>query len=256
MLRRLLHFTEALPLPYSVTHSVYDMVLGWENFKTQMTLIDTVFLKHDLKRLSPLTAFFAPNDAWNFKIELDDISKSVLENMIFADLLWCETLRELKDKRPESHNGQTWKVTVNETTNMPCFDMEETEGGPVRRSCVTKCDVLTRNGIVHQVDRAFVYGVVETIGPQPPSIPTASNPNAPTFWEAPTPSNITWELPRPTFYGPINPAYAAVGEEGHGVRSAAAATTTTTRAARSSWFFWWSVMSAAALAVLAQSPYL
>lgn len=219
----LMHITEALPLPKSVTHSVYDMAvmeLG-ENYTTQVTLIDTVFLKHDLKRLSPITAIFAPNEAWADKvIEVDDISKSVLENMIFADLQWCATLRKMVGKRVESHNGQTWEISVNKTTNMPCFNMEAVFGGPVRQSCITKCDILVRNGLVHLIDEALFFEVPETVGPQPPSIPTMRNPNAPSFWKTPTSPTISWELPRPTFYGPINPAYAAVGQEGHGVQSA------------------------------------
>ncbi|KAL7577256.1 hypothetical protein ACA910_003577 [Epithemia clementina (nom. ined.)] len=219
-----MHFIENLPVPKSVTHTVYDIAAEWENFTTQVTLIDTVFLKQDMRRLSPITGLFAPNSDWENKvIELEDISKSVLENMIFADLQWCSTLRSKVGERLESHNGQTWQISLNTTTNMPCFDMEAVFGGPVRQSCVTKCDILVRNGIVHQIDHVLFFEVPETVGPQPPSIPTMRNPNAPVFWKSPTSPTISWELPRPTFYGPINPAYAAKGEEGYGDRSGATA---------------------------------
>ena len=222
---------ENLPVPKSVTHSAYDLASEWEDYTTQVTLIDTVFLKHDMKRLLPITCLFAPNDDWaNKVVEVDDISKSVLENMIFAELQWCDTLREMAGERLESHNGQTWKITVNETTNMPCFDTEQVFGGPIRRSCITKCDMLVRNGIVHQIDKVLFFEVPETVGPQPPSIPTARNPSTPTWWQSPSSPTISWELPRPTFYGPINPAYAAKGEEGHGVQSGATTTTTRTTA--------------------------
>ena len=210
-----------------MTHSVYDIANEWFNYTTQIELIDTVFLKHDLKRLIPITGCFAHNDDWaNKVIELEDISKSVLENMIFAELQWCDTLR-VKARRGEyveSHNGQTWKVTLNETTNMPCFDTAQVFGGPIQRSCVTKCDILARNGIVHQIDRVMFFGIPETVGPQPPSIPTMRNPSAPNFWSPPTTPTISWNLSRPTFYGAINPAYAAKGEEGHGVKSGATLT--------------------------------
>eukprot|EP00522_Entomoneis_paludosa_P014952 CAMPEP_0172453626 /NCGR_PEP_ID=MMETSP1065-20121228/10853_1 /TAXON_ID=265537 /ORGANISM="Amphiprora paludosa, Strain CCMP125" /LENGTH=731 /DNA_ID=CAMNT_0013205811 /DNA_START=128 /DNA_END=2323 /DNA_ORIENTATION=- len=221
----LLHFTAALPQPKSVTHSVYDLINEWENFTTQITYIDTVFLKQDLQRLIPITGLASHNDDWNGKyIALDDISTSVLENHLFAELWWCDTLRGMVGEELESHNGQLWTISLNETTNMPCFDYVVVFGGEVRRSCITKCDILARNGIVHQVDKVLFFEVPRTRGPSIAKIPTYRHPSSPTFHQPPTQPRNGWYLPRPTFYGQMNPAYSAKGEEGYGGDSAATTT--------------------------------
>jgi len=225
-----LHLIAALPVPKSVTHYVYDLGASWEDYTTQITLIDTVFLKQDLRRLAPITGLFAHNDDWaNKVIELEDISKAVLENHIFAELWWCSTLRDMVGQDLESHNGQTWTVSVNETTNMPCFDTVAVFGGPIRRSCITECDILARNGVVHKVDKVLFFEVPRTAGPQVAKIPTYRHPSAPTFYKPPAVPLNGWYLPRPTFYGKSNPAYFAAGDEGYEDLSAS------TRAAAYGW---------------------
>jgi hypothetical protein len=170
-----------------MTESVYDIATLINNFTTQVALIDGVFLREDMRRLSPMTALFATNDGWaNKVISLDDISKSVLENMIFEDLLWCEVLRNKAASRTniESLNGQSWVVTVNDQ-GMPCFDTLQVFGGPTFKACVTRCDILAKNGIAHELDNIMLFKSTETIGPQAPVMPVARQPSAPT-WNVPT----------------------------------------------------------------------
>lgn len=190
---RWVHFISEVPRPFSITHDVYDIANELrEQYTIQVLLIDTVFLRADIKRLLPLTAFFAPNEEWKNKIiEVDQIGEGVLKNMLFENLWWCDRLRENVGERIESLNGQTWTISLNDA-DMPCF---ETAGnlGDVTRACITKCDILARNGIVHELDTVLLSEVGQTLGPTPPIPPAFNNANAPiwTVREAPTYSNPT-----------------------------------------------------------------
>jgi hypothetical protein len=67
-------------------------------------------------------------------------------------------------ERVDSHNGQTWLISVNEA-GFPCFDTIEVFGGAAKKACVTQCDILARTGIVHELDTVMVYDVPETRPP-------------------------------------------------------------------------------------------
>jgi Fasciclin domain len=213
-------------LPQSVTHTVYDIANEIENFTTQVLYIDTVFLTQSMKQLLPLTALYAPNPDWENKIvKIEDMSKTVLENMMFESLMRCSKLRELQGERVESLNGQTWTISLNNETNMPCFETAQVMGGEVYKACITKCDVLARNGLVHELDSIILFENPETLGPMAPTPPfSAQQPNQPTFaaMPSPTPGDV---LGRPSFFGPTSPAYAPQAVAG--LTSAAAARTTT-----------------------------
>jgi uncharacterized surface protein with fasciclin (FAS1) repeats len=170
----LVHFTEAVPLPKSMIWTVYDYLKNDENFETQATMVDAVYLASDMKQLSPLTVLYAPDDSWkNLAIPMEEISKTVLENMVFKTLLWCDTLRSLKGQYAESHNQKYWIITVNDK-NMPCFEFSEEKSGSnsssssqaVYQSCITQCDILARNGIVHHIDTVLLYETVQTLSPK------------------------------------------------------------------------------------------
>ena len=188
------HFTTVMPTPISVTHSVYDIATLINNFTTQVALIDAVFLREDMRRLLPMTAMYANNAGWeNVAVQLEDIETKVLENMIFDDLMWCDDLREIaadpSRNRVESQNGRLWFVSVNED-NMPCFDTIAVFGQETQRSCITTCDILARNGLVHELDKIMLFEAPETVGPQAPLPPIARNPSAPIFqYNSPTASN-------------------------------------------------------------------
>jgi uncharacterized surface protein with fasciclin (FAS1) repeats len=162
----IVHFVDQVPLPISMTHSVYDFAKINPNFTTQTTWIDTVTLGPDMERLLPITTFYAPNPMWEkMVVEVTEISTTVLENMIFKSLLWCNKLRNMTGQYAESHNGKYWRITVNKD-NMPCFVFGDSKNGSQSmQSCVTKCDMLARNGLVHEVDTLLLYEAPETIPP-------------------------------------------------------------------------------------------
>jgi hypothetical protein len=165
------HFVNKVPLPYSMTETVYDVARRLGNYDDQLNLMDTVFLSEDIKRLSPLTVLYAPNSQWqNKKINLADISVSVLKNHIFNTIHWCHELVKLSGTKLESDNGQFWLVSVN-PAGFPCFDVI-TSTNQKSRSCITKCDILARNGVVHEVDEILLYEQLATRGPSPPVPPT------------------------------------------------------------------------------------
>jgi hypothetical protein len=209
LFHRYAHFVTVLPVPKSVTHSVYDIAAEMPEYSGQIRLIDTVFLRQDMRRLLPLTAMFAPDEDWENKlIELEDISKVILENHLIEDLAWCEDLVALEGEKIETLNGQLWSISVNED-GKPCFDTK-VPGGESYKSCVLVCDILARNGIVHLLDKVILFETVETLPPRAPSPPTAARPSAPTFFSQPSPSATGPGIQRPTFFGPTSPAYAPV----------------------------------------------
>lgn len=160
-----LHFTDQVPLPMSMRYTTYDWAKYNANFSTQVTLIDTVNLGPDMKRLLPITTLYAPDSTWaNLKIELTEISTSVLENMVFKSLLWCDTLRAMKGQYAESHNQKYWSITVNKA-NMPCFQFRDSKANTMQ-SCITECDILSRNGIVHEIDTVLLFETPETLPPE------------------------------------------------------------------------------------------
>ena len=156
--------------------------------------LTSLFLEEDVKRLLPLTVFYAPNEAWDGKlIDLLELSETVLENMIFKELLWCEKLVEMaKNQEPiESHNGQLWNVVVNEE-GFPCIKTAQKQGEmKAMDACITKCDILARNGLVHQIDSLIVYQSLETLAPFPPIAPVPPSAPTPLFQQPISRDNFT-----------------------------------------------------------------
>jgi hypothetical protein len=163
----LVHFTTEVPLPISVTHTVYDIAKVDPKFTTHIIYIDSVQLDTDMKRLLPLTSLYAPNDAWkNKKTDMLDIADKVLKNHMFEKLLWCDKLLSMAESKETitSLNERVWNVTKNDK-NMPCLETPEEGTGKILRACVTKCDILARNGIVHELDAALFFENPETRAP-------------------------------------------------------------------------------------------
>jgi hypothetical protein len=163
----LVHLTTEVPLPISVTHTVYDIAKVDPKFTTHILYIDSVQLDTDMKRLLPLTSLYAPNDAWkNKKTDMLDIADKVLKNHMFEKLLWCDKLLSMAETKEgiTSLNERFWNVTKNEK-NMPCLETTVEGTGNILRACVTKCDTLARNGIVHELDAALFFENPETRAP-------------------------------------------------------------------------------------------
>lgn len=191
-----LHFITELPLPRSVTHTVYDIAKEDPKFSTQTTYIDSVRLESDMKRLLPLTTFFAPNPEWEGKVtKIEEIAKTVLESHIFEKLLWCDTLRDMVGNGTSvtSYNNQTWTLSINQD-GFPCFDTYEEADGAMNKACISKCDIIARNGVVHELDSLLLFDPAET---RPPSqfaanVPRPpSAPSPPTVFQRPSDSSLT-----------------------------------------------------------------
>jgi hypothetical protein len=184
----LVHFTTKLMAPISVTHTVYDIANVDPQFRTHVLYIDAVYLETDMKRLLPLTAMYAPNDVWQGKkFDMDIIGEGILKSFIFEKLLWCDVLLKAEGTTLISLNKKMWNVTVNHETNMPCFQTLEQylpENMP-QRACVTKCDTLARNGIVHELDFLMLSEIPETRPPTVEMAPIPVAPRAPTVFAAP-----------------------------------------------------------------------
>lgn len=153
--------------------TVYDMAKVDPNFSTQIAYIDSVFLDGDMKRLLPLTALYAPNPEWEGKqVEMNNIAKGVLENMMFGTLLWCDKLRNMTGTSVTSVNEKNWTITINDK-KFPCFEtLGQSTGTPPMKACITKCDILALNGIVHELDTLLLS---ETATTGPPSAFSATN---------------------------------------------------------------------------------
>lgn len=99
-----------------------------------------------------------------------DYIDAELENMRMEGLLWrCRKLRELEGQRVESLNEQTWTISLYEDS-IPCFDTAQVMGGEFYKACITKCDILARSGIVHELDSILLFGNPETLGPMVPEL--------------------------------------------------------------------------------------
>jgi hypothetical protein len=79
----------------------------------------------------------------------------------------------------DSLSGETWKIFVNDE-GQPCFQTVVEFGLPAQLSCVTTCDILCQNGIIHQVSSILVHESLATRGPSPPLPPTFRSPVQPT----------------------------------------------------------------------------
>jgi uncharacterized surface protein with fasciclin (FAS1) repeats len=189
------HFITQVPLPRSVTKTVYDIANEDPRFTTHVSYIDNVKLAADMKRLLPLTTFFVPNEAFEGKItKIEDIGDVLLKNHIFETLLWCDDIITMAGSTVYSLNNQSWTVSLG-SSGLPCFDTYKGDDGTMMKSCITKCDVLARNGIVHELDELLLIDPAET---RPPSafgnefpsgnLPVA--PAAPTVFQRPSDSSI------------------------------------------------------------------
>jgi hypothetical protein len=128
-----------------------------------------------MKRLLPLTAMYTPDEIWTGKkFDKDVIGESLLKSFMFESLQWCDVLLKAEGQTLISLNNKKWNVTKN-TNNMPCFETLEQylpENMP-QRACITKCDILARNGIVHELDYLMLSEIAET---RPPSVLDVSAP--------------------------------------------------------------------------------
>lgn len=190
---RYVHFTNKVPTPISVTHTIYDIAKEQDKFSTQITYVDSVLLASDMQRLIPLTALYVPNPVWEgVPAPIGEIGEQILKSYMFDDLLWCDKLLESVGQTVRSTNGFLWDITVNDD-NMPCFGIaSQFDDQPPKpaRACVTSCDTLARNGIVHEIDYMMLVEEPERIvdsvfGNVAPTPTVGFQPTVPTVFQRP-----------------------------------------------------------------------
>lgn len=185
----LVHLTTEVPLPISVTHTIYDIAKENPDFSTHILYIDTVRLDTDMKRLSPMTVMYAPNADWeNVVTDMNKIADTVLKSHMFEELFWCDTLVEMSNAGTPivSLNQQNWTISVNKG-GYPCFESPMSPEG-TSLSCITECNILARNGIVHKIDHRLEFEATQTAPPQSGPIGTGTNTaaNDPSVFQRPT----------------------------------------------------------------------
>ena len=193
----LLHLVQDyVPKPISVTHDVYEMGTIYEEYSSHVLLIDTlVDIRDDMKRLEPLTAMYAPNDKWTGNIiELDEIGESVIKNMLFKEMMWCDYLQSIAGQTIESLNGQEWTIEINEK-GLPCFKTAAVFGGATVGACIAEggCDILANNGIVHRLEELLLFEEAATLPPnlQDREVPPSWNNPAAPIWYTPQNNRVS-----------------------------------------------------------------
>ena len=213
------HFITKVPLPRSVTYTVYDIAKEDPQFSTHISYIDTVALGPDMKRLLPLTTFFAPNEAFEGKVtKIEDIADALLKNHIFEKLLWCDTILEMVGSSITSLNDRSWNITKG-SDGLPCFDTYADADGTMKRACIKKCDILGRNGIVHELDDIMLFNPSETRPPSTfgdnfPGGDLAVAPSAPTIFQRPSDSSLAAASPEAS---PTDDIAFGAGEQSNAV---------------------------------------
>ena len=142
--------------------------------------------------MDAVTAMYAPDSAWSDTIvELEDISKTIMESHLIEGLAWCETLVAASGTKIETLNGQLWDVTVNEN-GKPCFETYDPDG-ELYKACVVVCDILASNGIVHLLDDVLLLQAFTESPTTPTTAPSTASPTA-----SPTESPTTPPTASPT----------------------------------------------------------
>jgi hypothetical protein len=64
---------------------------------------------------------------------------------------------------------------------MVCIDTIRYIGNFAEKACITKCEIITPNGISHELDTVLIYETVEALPPRAPiaSIPSGNMPSPP-----------------------------------------------------------------------------
>ena len=159
--------------PTAVSKSVYDHVNDDPDFSTLVENIDLVDMQDIVDRDLPLT-FLAPNNAAFRRIAFSSIETGeILKRHLVRGLFFCDVLANT------SSVFTTAETTYNVEVLGPNKDVW------VGGARIYECDILSRNGVLHYVDRVIGESF-ETEGPTQTHTPTATP--APTMVALPTES--------------------------------------------------------------------
>lgn len=199
----MLHLTDHIPIPLSLSQSVYRVAKVDEDVNAHIKLVDdnSQEVQLVLDMATPITALLVMNDVWGGKAyNTDNITESILKSHIFEDQLYsCDELIELQGSTLTSINGLNWTISVDSETGLPCFDYagEAEPGMESFQSCVAKCNILGKNGIAHAMSGILAPpGVIQTLAPSsmPSQAPTQVDMTVPTAEPIPASVWLDYDL--------------------------------------------------------------
>lgn len=169
------HVVAAPVVPKSLMWTLYDLVDSESKYSIYTLSIEQANLKGQLSSHTPTTAFFVPNDSFETNIfARDTIPEPVLKNHLFHDLYFCEDLIGFGEIGAvlEAISGQKYRIIVSEDRS-PCFvsysSVQNDE--PTTASCITKCNMLSKNGVAHEIER-LIPGATNKNSPSPSIMPS------------------------------------------------------------------------------------
>lgn len=152
----------AMAVPSAATEgnmTIYEIAAARPNYSGHLQVVTAASIDDFILDNDQLTALFAPNTAWAAAFAQDTYDQRQLVVLSLNHLFLlpdgpatCADLRGLASTNSsvESISQIEWPLSVNDQ-GFPCFELSGTT-----RSCITRCDVMANNGIVHFVDEILV----------------------------------------------------------------------------------------------------
>lgn len=158
----IVHFVRNLPLPKAFQTNAYLVALDNADYRLHTAYLNGAGLSTDVGTTTPITAFFVPNKGFDSQRLKAPIPKfddpKIMENMLFDKMLTCADLIALEGHSIQSLNGRNWTISISRKSGMPCFDTTGYVGStPSRKACVSKCDTLGSNGLIHELRLVLLY---------------------------------------------------------------------------------------------------
>ena len=192
LVHRFVHLMDSVITPTHVSRSIYDQCRLDPDFSLLIENIDFVRLTDLVDRDLPLTMLVAPNRAFERITFGATEGGDVIRQHIFRGLLFTDVL-----------------ANMTEVTSVPPQAVTHTieRKGPdgeylyVGGAYIYEGDILTRNGVMHRVDRVIGYEY-PTVAPSQSPAPTATP--MPTVYVPPTAAPAPFETGPGIFTWPPN----------------------------------------------------
>ena len=187
----IMHLTTHVPSPRSLTRSLFQIGSEDSQYTQYMEyLSSSASLRIGLSLLAPRTVLLVQNEGFRpYQVDETTVAEVLLENMIFEKIYSCNQLRKLQGQNIVSMNNRTWTIDIN-VKDEPCL----TASGGGDTACITKCDLVGKNGIAHQIDLPLAQAGALSLAPSTPTVPSTPTP-VPTATKAPALSPTTpWDF--------------------------------------------------------------